>query len=84
MIKKCVSTLDGHDKPELLMGLVALVCTGVCAFLFAVSFKFHYTIILRRSMQPSMNGELAQKSPPSLKAMYLLRYIRPFAGISRG
>ena len=35
MIKKCVSSLDGHDEPELPMGLVALACTGVCALLCA-------------------------------------------------
>jgi Domain of unknown function (DUF6532) len=33
MIKKCVSTLDGHNEPELPMGLVALACTGVRALL---------------------------------------------------
>ena len=33
IIKKCVSTLDGHNEPELPMGVVALACTGVCALL---------------------------------------------------
>jgi uncharacterized protein DUF6532 len=37
IIKECVSTLDGHNEPEVPMGLVALACTGVCALLCAVS-----------------------------------------------
>ena len=40
MIKKCVLTVDGHNEPELPMGLVALACTGVRVFLCGVS--FHY------------------------------------------
>ena len=39
MIKKCVSTLDGNNEPELPMGLVALACTGVCqASIFVCSY----------------------------------------------
>ena len=34
VIKKFVSTLDGHDEPELPAGLVALACTGVRVPLF--------------------------------------------------
>ena len=37
-----MSTLDGHNEPELPMSLVALACTGVCAILCAVFVLFHY------------------------------------------
>jgi hypothetical protein len=49
MIKKCVSTLDGHDEPELPMGLVALACTGVSTLfmcsLLHVSLVYHHAQI---------------------------------------
>jgi hypothetical protein len=42
MIKKCVSTLDGHDEPELPMGLVVLACTGVRAIFLCIRLSLYH------------------------------------------